>query len=341
MSENIIGGPSGAPSALGDRTAADLSAPWFTQASVDTERARRLRAAFEPIAASVYFAPEVHDAFEAAGFGPPTIADGCLPLADLPAYFCSRAGCIGQVSGHVVVAAFGVFNPELVIPNVERGWQTADCDTVLAIRLAGQTAALQNVLGGRPGVERATEILLRAGDACSDSGRFLYAGLRSLPLPNPGWGRLWRAADIIREYRGDCHITAWVAAGLDPVEAGLMTEIYYQMPTKYYHSGRGWRPSQLDAGLDRLRRRGWIDGDPVVFTSDGRAVREWIEASTNAQQQPVLDAIGRDYDELLGYLEPWASAIVAASYYPSDIRQLPPAWGQLPDLDAKRSAIGR
>ena len=79
----------------------------------------------------------------------------------------------------------------------------------------------------------------------------------------------------------------------------------------------------------------------VVFTSDGRAVREWIEASTNAQQQPVLDAIGRDYDELLGYLEPWASAIVAASYYPSDIRQLPPAWGQLPDLDAKRSAIGR
>ena len=337
MSE-IIGDAVRPPAALGGGTG-DAPAPSFTQASVDAERARRLHASFEPIAASVYFAPEVHDAFEAAGFGPPTIADGCLPLADLPAYFCSRAGCIGQVSGHVVAAAFGVFSPELIIPNVERGWQTADCDTVLAVRLGGQTAALQNVLGGRPGVERATEILLRAGDACSDSGRFLYAGLRSLPLPNPGWGRLWRAADIIREYRGDCHITAWVAAGLDPVEAGLMTEIYYQMPTKYYHSGRGWRPSQLDAGLDRLRRRGWIDGDPVVFTSDGRAVREWIEASTNAQQQTVLDAIGRDYDELLGYLEPWASAIVAASYYPSDIRQLPPAWGQLPDLDAKRSAI--
>ena len=118
-----------------------------------------------------------------------------------------------------------------------------------------------------------------------------------------------------------------------------MTEVFYEMPTKYYHSGRGWRPSQLDAGLDRLRCRGWIDGDPVTFTSRGRAVREWIEASTNAQQQPVLDAIGDDYDELLGYLEPWAAAIVGAGYYPTDIRQLPPQWGQLSDDDAQHSGI--
>ena len=47
----------------------------------------------------------------------------------------------------------------------------------------------------------------------------LYAGLRSLPLPSPWLGRLWRAADVVRKYRGDSHITAWVAAGLDPVEA--------------------------------------------------------------------------------------------------------------------------
>lgn len=67
------------------------------------------------------------------------------------------------------------------------------------------------------------------------------------------------------------------------------------------------------------------------FTDRGRAVRDVIEASTNAQQQPILDAIGDDFDELLGLLEPWAAAIVGAGYYPSDIRQLPPQWGQLPD----------
>ena len=191
---------------------------------------------------------------------------------------------MGQVPGEVVVAAFGVFNPELIIPNVERGWRTADRDTVLRLRLEGQTAALRKVLGDRAGVDRATEILLRAGRASSAGGRFLYAGLMSLPLPRPGWARLWRAADIVREYRGDCHIAAWVAAGLDPVEAGLLTEVFYGMPTKYYHSGRGWRPSQLDAGLDR----GWIEGGPVRFTTTGRALRDAIEASTNAQQQLIV-----------------------------------------------------
>lgn len=297
----------------------------------EADKARRFYASFEPIAASVYFAPEVHQAFQAAGFGPPAEAEGCLPLADLPAYYTSRAGCMGQVPGEVVVAAFGVFSPDLIIPNVEQGWRTAECDTVLRTRLEGQTAALQKVLGDRLGVDRATEILLRAGRAGSAGGRFLYAGLLSLPLPPPGWGRLWRAADIVREYRGDSHLAAWVAAGLDPVEAGLMTEVFYGMPTKRYHSGRGWRPSQLDAGLDRLRQRGWIEGDPIRFTDQGQAFRDAIEAATNAQQQPILDAIGHDYEELLDLLEPWAGAIVEAGYYPTDIRQLPPQWGQLPD----------
>jgi hypothetical protein len=101
------------------------------------------------------------------------------------------------------------------------------------------------------------------------------------------------------------------------------------MPTKYYHRGRGWREADLDAGLNRLRARGWVDGDPVQFTAAGRAVRESIEASTNAQQQPLLDALGADYDELLGLIEPWAGQIVAANGYPTDIRQLSAQWGNL------------
>ena len=73
------------------------------------------------------------------------------------------------------------------------------------------------------------------------------------------------------------------------------------------------------------------DGDPVAFTARALAVRDWIEASIHFRQQPVLDAIGDDFDELLGYLEPWAAEIVGAGYYPSDILQLPPQWGHLPD----------
>ena len=296
--------------------------------AANSERAQRLRV-LEPVASCVYFAPEVHAAFEAIGFGPGIGEEGHLTAPDLPGYYCSRAGCMGQVPGEVVVAAFGVFSPALIVPHVERGWQTADRAAVLAARLRGAESFLERVLGDDPGMERATELLRRAGEAGPFGGRFLYAGLRSLPWPESPWGRLWRAADIVREYRGDSHIAAWAAGGLDPVEAGLMTEVYYRMPTKRYHAGRGWTDDELDAGLDRLRSRGLIDGDPVAFTSAGRDLRDSIEAATDAQMAPVMDALGDDLDELVGLLAPWAATIVQAGGFPAVVTQIPARWGRL------------
>lgn len=292
------------------------------------EAAQRLRV-LEPVASCVYFAPEVHAAFQAIGFGPGIGDEGCVTAPDLPAYYCSRAGCMGQVPGEVVVAAFGVFNPDLIVPAVTQGWRTAGRDLVLAARLEGTTAFLARVLGDDPGIERATELLRRAGEAGPFGGRFLYAGLRSLPWPDTPHGRLWRAADIVREYRGDSHIAAWAAAGLDPVEAGLLTEVYYRMPSKRYHAGRGWTDAQLDAGLERLRARGIVEGHPVQFTDEGRAVREAVEGATDAQMVPVLDALGPDLDELVDLLAPWAATIVQAGGFPATVTQLPERWGRL------------
>ncbi len=295
--------------------------------------ARRLRAAVEPIAGIVYFAPEIHAEFEALGFGPGVGGDGYLTLADVSGYYCSRAGCMGQVSGHVAVAAFGVFNPKLMVPAVERGWSIAGVDDVLAARERGATAALQRIVGDPDGLRRATELLAMAAAGGCAAGRFLYAGLRSLPVPTTPWGAAWRHADCIREHRGDSHLAAWIAAGLDPVEAGLLTEAYYAMPTKRYHSGRGWTPIDLDAGLTRLRARGLVEGEPVTLTERGRAVREAIEVSTDIQQVPILRAIGVNFEELLTLIEPWSAAIVGSGTYPTSIEQLPPQWGRMLDSE--------
>jgi hypothetical protein len=294
-----------------------------------SQQVRHLRNALEPLASNVYFAPEVHAAFEAIGFGPGVTADGCLVIADLSAYYCSRAGCMGQVPGEVVVAAFGVFNPDLIIPHVERGWAIAGVEDVLVAREEGATASLTRILGDQPQLPRATELLQRAAAAGSAGGRFLYAGLRSLGIPSTPWGALWRAVDSVREHRGDSHIAAWISAGLDPVEAGLLTEVYYGMPTKRYHRGRGWTERALDAGLDRLRARHLIDGDPVNLTEGGRALRESIEVATDVQQRSIREAIGDDYEELLSIIEPWAGAIVADRGFPTSVEQLPPSWGRM------------
>jgi hypothetical protein len=283
--------------------------------------ARRLRDATEPLAASVYFAPECHEAYHRLGFDPsPGVANG-VALPDGPAYFTSRAACLGRVPGHVVTAAFGVFNPDVVVPAVAHGWSLVEPDAILAARLEGQRAQLERLLGGRAtpaGVARATELLRRAGEALPLSGRHLHAGLRSLGFPGDPWGDLWRAADLVREGRGDSHIAAWVAAGLDPVEVSVLTELWWGLPHKTYSRSRGWTDAHLDAAAERLRAQGMLDGGGgVALTDPGLALRRRVEVATDRQDEPMVAAIGADLDELLALLEPWAEAICSGGGYPA------------------------
>ena len=69
---------------------------------------------------------------------------------------------MGQVPGQVAVAAFGVFNPKLMVAAVVRGWSIAGVDDVLAARERGATAALQRIVGEPDGLRRATELLAQA-----------------------------------------------------------------------------------------------------------------------------------------------------------------------------------
>ncbi len=82
-------------------------------------RARRLRDALEPLAGGVYVAPEAYAAYVALGFDGPIKGEDGAVRPEPKAYFTSRGACMGRVSGEVVAAAFGCFNPEVVVPAVE------------------------------------------------------------------------------------------------------------------------------------------------------------------------------------------------------------------------------
>jgi hypothetical protein len=276
--------------------------------------ARRLASALEPFAASVYFAPECHAAYEALGFGPSPGQAGEVHLPDGPAYFCSRGSVMGQVPGEVVASAFAVFNPAVVVPAVAYGWTLTDAPTICAARTTGATAQLVRILGEQPdGLERATELLARAVEAMRPEGRPLFAGLKSLGLPGTPVGDAWRLADCLREYRGDCHTAAWTTAGFDATEIGLITEPYWGVPLRSYVRTRAWSQDDLDGAHDRLRDRGLLDD--YGLTDAGRATREAVEKATDAACRPALSALGDDLDELLGILEPWGAAIRDAGGY--------------------------
>jgi hypothetical protein len=281
-------------------------------------RARRLAIVLEPVAAQVYFSPECHVAYAELGFSPsPATSPTGVELPDGPAYFTSRGSVMGQVPGAVVAAAFGVFNPQAVIPSIDFGWTKVDAPTICDARTRGGVAQLARILGSTPdGLGRATELLETAAAPLRPEGKPLYAGLLALGLPGDPLGDAWRLADMLREYRGDAHTAAWTSAGLDAAEIGLLTEPYWGLPLRTYVRTRAWSDTQLDEAEARLVARGLLaDG---ALSDDGRDFREAIEATTDAQCTPMLDALGDDgFQELVGLLAPWGQAIRDAGGYPA------------------------
>jgi hypothetical protein len=279
-----------------------------------SEVSRALRDLLEPIAAQVYFSPEAHTAYQALGFGPSPGSYEGVALPDGPAYFTSRGSCLGQVPGELVAAAFAVFNPAVVVPAVAFGWSITDAATIAEARTAGAVAQLERILGDQPeGLDRALLLLGRAAEPLPVAGRPLYAGLVALGRPGDGLAHMWRVADRLREYRGDSHTASWSAAGLDAVEIGLLTELWWGLPMRTYVRSRAWSPEQLDDAESRLRERGLIEGDG--FSQSGAALRTEIELATDRQMRPAVEALGADVDELLALLAPWAAAIKAAGGY--------------------------
>ena len=279
-----------------------------------TSVSRRLASVLEPVAGQVYFSPEAHAGYEKLGFGPSPAKAGDVALPDGPAYFTSRGSVMGQVPGEVVAAAFGVFNPEVVVPAVAYGWTLTDAATACDARTRGATDQLTRILGDHPeGIERVTEILRRLCDALRPEGRPLYAGLRSLGLPGDPVGDVWRLADMLREYRGDVHIAAWTSAGADATEISLLTEAWWGLPMGSYSRTRAWTADQMEAAKERMRGRGLLDGDAI--TDAGRTFREDIEVNTDRLMERTVEALGDDADELFGLLEPWGAAIRAAGGY--------------------------
>ena len=281
----------------------------------DGNRARRFGGALEPVIGQVYFARESHEAYTELGFSPSPGDMKGVHLPDGVAYFTSRGSLLGQVPGQVVAAAFGVFDPAIVVPAVTRGWELTDAATIADARDRGAISHLERHLGPDPeGLDLVERGLRRAADALSTEGRPLAAGALAREAPDHRLGRVFRCGDGLREHRGDSHTAAWISEGLTAIDIGLLTELFWGLPLRSYSRTRGWSDAQYDVAEERLTARGLIrDGD---FTDEGRALREHIESTTDRQMAHPLDAIGDDLEAVITTLDRWGRTIREGRGYP-------------------------
>lgn len=231
---------------------------------------RQMWQLLEPIHAVVYYAPEVTARMAALGFDTGT---------RWPSYFPLRAAPLGPAGARLVGATFYSFSPDMVAEHIPAAWSVATPSQVLDARLDGVDAALRAILGSSDLAE-AADLAERAARAADTAGRPLAAAIADLPWPTTPHLRLWHAVTLLREHRGDGHVVALQAAGLDPVESLVSLAAVGAAPASVFASRR-WPDAQWSAAVARLRERGWVDAGGVA-TEAGRAGRRAVEEQTDA-----------------------------------------------------------
>ncbi len=227
-------------------------------------------------------------------------------------YFAGRAAALGAVSAEVVHAVFYNFAEGEVARHIPWVWGKTTPEEAIAVRERGSAATLRQRIGGladSAGLVRAADLVTRAAVSAPTDGRPLYAGLRALDVPEEPVARLWHAATLLREYRGDGHNAALVAHGIGGTEAHVLTALSIGTTAEKFSRTHHLPKAQLAAVVDGLRSRGLVDATGG-FTDAGRMTRQRIEDLTDDLAAPSYDVLSADeLDELTTKLTPIAAAL--------------------------------
>jgi Helix-turn-helix family len=274
----------------------------------DLDVTRSMWTLFEPVHAVTYFAPEARSAFEEAGL-----------RGFWRGYFAGRAAPLGRVSAAVAGASFFNFSPAMTARAIPAVWELISPADALRARQAGAVSALRGLLGGLESeVAAAADLLERAAGEVDCGGRVLAAANAALPPPQDATGRLWQAATLLREHRGDGHFAAVATADIDGCEV-LVLRCGLDMRREDLQPIRGWTDEQWDGACARLAARGWVSPDGAL-TSAGREVHATLEIATDqAAARPWARLGPAAVAELAAVLTPIAQACAQVVPYPSPI----------------------
>lgn len=267
--------------------------------------ARRMFRLLEPIPLVNFFSEEPTAELRALGLR--NYWDG---------YFAGRAGPLGRVPAEVVHALFYSFGEGEAARHIPHVWDITTPEAAISARERGCAAALRRILGDladSPGVALAADLATRAAISAPTEGRALYAAHRTLAVPDEPVARLWHAANLLREHRGDGHVVALVAEGIGGTEAHVLSALDQGIyPAESFGRIQHLPKARLATVMEGLRARGLLDADGR-FTDAGRATKDRIESMTDELAAPPYDGLGPgDLDQLIAALEPISATLEAA-----------------------------
>ena len=272
--------------------------------------ARKTWRTVEPIHGMIYFVPEGPEHYGRVGIG-----------RGQAGYFASRSAPMGEASAELVIATFYNFNPDYVRAVIPSVWKTVRPADVIDARFAAADAALRRLLGDAVTSDEmvaASQLARSAALSACDrlEGRPLFAAHAELAWPDDPHLVLWHAQTLLREFRGDGHISALVADDLLGIEALIMHGGTGAVGADVLQNTRNWSDDAWTAAVDRLIDRGLLDPDGTL-SELGVERRQWIEDRTDQLALAPYESIGTDgCDRLRQLARPFSQAIVAGGGLP-------------------------
>jgi hypothetical protein len=274
----------------------------------NSEWSRAMLSASEPFILAMLFSREIRDVVAESGITPATM------------FIAVRGAPLGRACTAVVTAAFHAMPAEVVVESWSQAWLNTSPERVLEAqhdclpRTAGRTG-LPDVVDHK--------ILQGLADELTDvvagldtSGRVLAAANQSVAAPDEVWARFWRAANTLREYRGDAHIAALVAADLDVAEALALTIGWgsEHVDAEMLRASRRLTDARWDRAIASLSDRGFFTASGQL-TASGREVREGIEATTDRAAARPWATLGFERcEQLYGVLSALSTALIEAHH---------------------------
>lgn len=227
-------------------------------------------------------------------------------------YFGFRAAPLGCVGAGVVEATFCNFAPTFVQRWVPEVWALATPQALLDARVGAAAATLRRIVPGvddlaaDPAVRTALFDAVRRG---SSAGRPLFAANRLLPVSTDDVEMLWQFCTSLREHRGDGHVAALTAAGIDGLEAHVLIAIEQANSPTDLQRTRGWTEHDWADAMARCESRGLIDAEGGL-TQSGIAARADVESRTDALASAPFDTLSvSECDALINALDGAARAV--------------------------------
>jgi hypothetical protein len=268
--------------------------------------ARRLFDRFEPVHALTYFAKESREALQQAGF-----------RGFWMGYFAGRSAPLGRVPADVVTAIFYNFSSPHVARALPDAWEHASPADALRARESAAVAALRRCGLTDDAVRSAADLLAKAATNAPLDGRPLFAANRALPWPDAPVARLWHAATLLREQRGDAHVAVLVANGVGGRDCNVLHAVADRVPREFLARSRQYTDDEWGACSDRLAARGILDGAGAL-TDSGRALKQHIEDVTDESSLSAFDALDDgELDLLFRTLTPITRAVIAGGDIPA------------------------